>query len=41
VIRMLIFGLVLVLVMIVRPGGIWPSAVRRRELAPVAEGAQR
>ena len=41
VIRMLIFGFVLVLVMIVRPGGIWPSAVRRRELAPAAEGAQR
>ena len=33
VIRMLIFGLALVLVMILRPGGLWPSAVRRRELA--------
>lgn len=33
VIRMLIFGFALVLVMIFRPGGIWPSAVRRRELA--------
>jgi branched-chain amino acid transport system permease protein len=33
VIRMLIFGLALVLIMILRPGGLWPSAVRRRELA--------
>ncbi|HTO48365.1 MAG TPA: ABC transporter ATP-binding protein, partial [Burkholderiales bacterium] len=33
VIRMLIFGFALVLVMILRPGGLWPSAVRRRELA--------
>ncbi|MBM3346134.1 MAG: ABC transporter ATP-binding protein [Betaproteobacteria bacterium] len=33
VIRMLIFGLALVLVMILRPGGLWPSAVRRRELS--------
>ena len=33
VIRMLIFGLALVLVMTLRPGGLWPSAVRRRELA--------
>jgi branched-chain amino acid transport system permease protein len=33
VIRMLIFGLALVLIMIPRPGGLWPSAVRRRELA--------
>jgi len=32
-IRMLLFGLALVLVMIVRPAGLWPSAVRRRELA--------
>ena len=32
-IRMLVFGLAMVLVMIVRPGGLWPSAVRRRELA--------
>jgi branched-chain amino acid transport system permease protein len=41
VIRMLIFGLALVLVMILRPGGLWPSAVRRRELASRAEGAAR
>ena len=33
VIRMLVFGFALVLVMILRPGGLWPSAVRRRELA--------
>ena len=33
VIRMLIFGFALVLIMILRPGGLWPSAVRRRELA--------
>jgi len=33
VIRMLIFGFALVLIMILRPGGIWPSPVRRRELA--------
>lgn len=31
-IRMLMFGLALVLVMIFRPAGLWPSAVRRREL---------
>ncbi|MBI4292319.1 MAG: ABC transporter ATP-binding protein [Betaproteobacteria bacterium] len=33
VIRMLLFGMALVLVMIFRPAGIWPSAVRQRELA--------
>ena len=33
VIRMLIFGLALVLVMIFRPAGLLPSAVRKRELA--------
>jgi branched-chain amino acid transport system permease protein len=32
VIRMLIFGFALVLVMALRPGGLWPSAVRKREL---------
>lgn len=32
-IRMLIFGFALVLVMIYRPAGLWPSAVRRRELS--------
>jgi branched-chain amino acid transport system permease protein len=33
VIRMLIFGLALVLVMIFRPAGLLPSAVRKRELS--------
>jgi branched-chain amino acid transport system permease protein len=33
VIRMLLFGLALVLVMTLRPGGLWPSAVRKRELS--------
>jgi branched-chain amino acid transport system permease protein len=33
VIRMLLFGFALVLIMILRPGGLWPSAVRKRELA--------
>jgi len=33
VIRMLIFGLALVLVMLYRPAGLLPSAVRKRELA--------
>ncbi len=32
-IRMLIFGLALILVMLFRPAGLWPSAVRKRELA--------
>ena len=33
VIRMLIFGLALVLIMRFRPAGIWPSATRKRELS--------
>ena len=33
VIRMLLFGLALVLIMLFRPAGLLPSAVRRRELA--------
>ena len=37
VIRMLLFGLALVLVMILRPGGLWPSAVRKREFAARGE----
>ncbi len=40
VVRMLVFGFALVLIMIVRPGGLWPSAVRKRELAARAEGSQ-
>ena len=39
VIRMLLFGLALVLVMIYRPAGLWPSAVRKRELASRKEPA--
>jgi len=31
--RMLLFGLALVLMMLLRPAGLWPSATRRRELA--------
>jgi branched-chain amino acid transport system permease protein len=32
--RFLVFGLALVLMMLLRPGGIWPSAQRKAELAP-------
>lgn len=38
-IRMLMFGFALVLVMIFRPEGLWPSALRRRELRSLKEGA--
>ncbi|HYH43563.1 MAG TPA: ABC transporter ATP-binding protein [Burkholderiales bacterium] len=31
--RMLLFGLALVLMMLFRPAGLWPSKIRRRELA--------
>jgi len=31
--RMLLFGLALIVVMLVRPAGLWPSTQRRRELA--------
>jgi branched-chain amino acid transport system permease protein len=42
VIRMLLFGLALVLMMLFRPAGILPSAVRKRELeAGVAPGGVR
>ena len=33
VIRMLLFGLALVLMMLFRPAGLWPSKVRKRELS--------
>jgi branched-chain amino acid transport system permease protein len=33
VVRMLVFGFALVLIMLLRPGGLWPSTVRKRELA--------
>jgi branched-chain amino acid transport system permease protein len=39
VIRMLLFGLALVLMMLYRPAGLLPSAVRKRELSKGAEGA--
>ena len=32
--RLLVFGLALILVMLVRPSGLWPSTTRRRELSP-------
>ena len=40
--RMLMFGLALVLMMLFRPAGLWPSSIRRRELASerVAAGAE-
>lgn len=37
-IRMLLFGLAMVCVMLFRPAGLWPSAVRRRELAANRQG---
>ena len=39
VIRMLLFGLALVLMMLYRPAGLLPSAVRKRELAQTKDGA--
>jgi branched-chain amino acid transport system permease protein len=39
VIRMLLFGLALVLMMLYRPAGLLPSVVRKRELAKPEEGA--
>jgi branched-chain amino acid transport system permease protein len=39
-IRMLLFGFALVLVMIFRPAGLWPSAVRHRELTGKVKGGQ-
>ncbi len=40
VIRMLLFGLALVLMMLYRPAGLLPSAVRKRELAQPKRSAQ-
>ncbi|MNQ96588.1 High-affinity branched-chain amino acid transport system permease protein LivH [compost metagenome] len=37
-IRMLLFGLAMVSVMLFRPAGLWPSAVRKRELATKTQG---
>jgi branched-chain amino acid transport system permease protein len=36
--RLLVFGLALILVMLLRPSGLWPSAVRQRELAAGESG---
>ncbi len=38
--RMLLFGLALIVVMLVRPAGLWPSTQRRRELSPDDDIAQ-
>jgi branched-chain amino acid transport system permease protein len=35
--RMLLFGLALVLMMLFRPAGLWPSRIRRREFAEAAK----
>lgn len=37
--RLLVFGLALILVMLLRPSGLWPSPLRRREMAPDAAQA--
>ena len=39
VIRMLLFGLAMVVMMLFRPAGLLPSAVRKRELAVVKNPA--
>ena len=38
--RMLLFGLALVLMMLLRPAGLWPSPTRRRELTSDARSGQ-
>ena len=38
--RMLLFGLALILVMLYRPAGLWPSAIRRREFAGADRSAE-
>ncbi len=38
--RMLLFGLALILVMLLRPAGLWPSPARERELLAVGETAK-
>jgi branched-chain amino acid transport system permease protein len=37
--RLLVFGLALILVMLLRPSGLWPSTLRRRELAAAGPAA--
>jgi branched-chain amino acid transport system permease protein len=39
-IRMLLFGLAMVCVMLFRPAGLWPSAVRKRELSRAPQGGE-
>jgi branched-chain amino acid transport system permease protein len=38
--RLLIYGALLVVMMLVRPEGFWPSSVRRRELRAIIEEDQ-
>ncbi len=38
--RMLIFGLALILVMRLRPAGLWPSTTRKREFAPIEKARE-
>ncbi len=38
--RMLLFGLALILVMLMRPAGLWPSPTRKRELSAKGETAR-
>ena len=38
-IRLLVFGVALVAIMLFRPAGLWPSAVRKRELEVAKKGA--
>ena len=38
--RLLIYGILLIVMMLVRPEGLWPSAVRRRELHAEGEEAE-
>ena len=37
--RYLLYGVALIVMMRIRPEGLWPSATRRRELRAAAEGA--
>jgi branched-chain amino acid transport system permease protein len=38
--RMLLFGLALILVMLYRPAGLWPSQTRKREFAAAKADAE-
>ena len=38
---MLLFGLALVLIMLLRPAGLWPSPTRRRELTAARAAGHR